>query len=88
MTSTSRRVLDPLVANRPSWHEQAACRGLDPELFFPHRGESTAQACAVCHRCPVQLLCREHALLKPERFGIWGATSERERRRLRRKVAS
>jgi hypothetical protein len=36
-------VLAELV-NRPAWHRQAACRGVDPELFFPERGQATRPA--------------------------------------------
>jgi WhiB family redox-sensing transcriptional regulator len=74
----------PAGAARVSWQERGACRGVDPALFFPGRGESTAQARAVCATCPVAAECLEHALTKTERFGIWGGTSERERKALRR----
>jgi WhiB family redox-sensing transcriptional regulator len=67
-----------------SWSTRAKCRGVDPDLFFPERGESTDPAKAVCMACPVQGPCLEHALTQPEKFGIWGGLSERERRRLRR----
>lgn len=66
-----------------SWRQQAACRGLDPELFHPRRGESTAMARATCAACPVRTVCAEHAVSFGERHGIWGGTSERQRRRLR-----
>jgi WhiB family redox-sensing transcriptional regulator len=65
------------------WTEQAACRGMDPDLFFPERGHSTAEAKAVCGSCPVRDTCLDEALARSERFGIWGGKSERERRRLR-----
>jgi WhiB family redox-sensing transcriptional regulator len=52
-------------------------------MFFPERGESTADAKGVCAICPVQASCLDHAMATRERFGIWGGTSERERRRLR-----
>ena len=65
------------------WQDAAACQGLDTELFFPQRGELAATALATCRRCPVQPECLEHALTLPERFGVWGGTSERQRRRLR-----
>lgn len=66
------------------WTERASCRGVDPGLFFPARGESLAAARAVCAGCPVRRECLEHALAQPEKFGVWGGTSERERRVLRR----
>lgn len=66
-----------------SWRQHAACRGLDAELFFPQRGESTTEAQTVCAGCLVGAECLAHAVARPERFGIWGGTSERQRRRLR-----
>lgn len=70
---------------RPAWHAEAACRGKDPNLFFPARGQSTAEAKALCHRCPVQAECLTAGL--GEKHGIWGGSSERGRRQLRRPAA-
>ncbi|MFP5577158.1 MAG: WhiB family transcriptional regulator [Acidimicrobiia bacterium] len=61
-----------------------ACRGADPDVFFPDRGESLEPAKRICGECVVRDECLEHALRNGERFGVWGGTSERERRRLRR----
>ncbi|MGH9194816.1 MAG: WhiB family transcriptional regulator, partial [Acidimicrobiia bacterium] len=38
----------------------------------------------VCTQCPVALECLRYALANREQFGIWGGTSERERRKLRK----
>jgi WhiB family redox-sensing transcriptional regulator len=76
--------------NQPSWRQRAACRGLDPEIFFPDSDEEAGEAKAVCARCPVREACLEHALAHREREGIWGGATERERRRIlrhRRKTA-
>lgn len=71
--------------DRPAWFDRAACQGMNPDLFFTERGESTAQAKAVCRSCPVREACLELALSSPiERFGIWGGASERERKTMRR----
>ena len=67
-----------------SWHDQANCLGVDPDLFFPERGASTREAKEVCRGCVVRAECLEYALSNGEKFGIWGGMSERERRRLRR----
>lgn len=61
-----------------------SCRGLDPDLFFPERGEPSVRAKQVCGDCIVRDECLRYALDHNERYGIWGGTSERERRRLRR----
>lgn len=68
-----------------SWQDRAACRGMNPDLFFPARGEETRQAKKVCARCPVREECLDFALENAEKFGIWGGLSERERRGERRR---
>ena len=66
------------------WQDQAACLGMDPDLFFPERGASTREAKSICRSCMVRVDCLEFALRNGEKFGIWGGMSERERRRIRR----
>src|SRR5688572_17051637 len=73
-----------LVGERPGWQTRANCMGVDPDLFFPERGQSTREAKEVCRGCVVREDCVEYALANGEKFGIWGGMSERERRRLRR----
>lgn len=67
-----------------SWQVRARCVEVDPEIFFPERGGSSRAARAVCNECAVRAECLRYALANREQFGIWGGTSERERRRLRR----
>lgn len=70
-----------------NWVAGAACAQTDPELFFPENGKSSAMAKQVCQRCPVTADCLEFALNSPIRIeGVWGATTVRERRELRRKL--
>ncbi|PNV31903.1 WhiB family transcriptional regulator [Streptomyces sp. DH-12] len=76
---------------RPIW-EEALCRTVDPELFFPV-GEAgaaavqTAEAKRICGRCPLTRACREWALSEGEDSGVWGGLSEQERRVMRRAAA-
>jgi len=67
-----------------SWRQRAACRGLDPQIFYPEAEEEAGRAKAVCGRCQVRQACLEHALSKGEREGVWGGATERERRRILR----
>lgn len=67
-----------------AWMPRAACRGVNPELFFPDRGASTDDARAVCSACPVRSECLEYSLTMKIRHGVWGGCSERERRRMAR----
>ena len=69
--------------DRPAWRDHAACRGVDPDLFYPPAGALGADAKAVCRGCDVREECLTYALDNGEKQGIWGGLSERERRRIR-----
>ncbi len=75
--------------SRADWRRDAACRDIDPELFFPPGStgdaiENIAAAKAICGQCAVRAECLEFALSANQADGIWGGTTEEERRRLRR----
>lgn len=70
------------ITRPPQWLAQASCAQVDPELFFPTKRRSTRAAKAVCACCPAQEPCWAYALAHDKRFGIWGATSRPERRRI------
>jgi WhiB family transcriptional regulator, redox-sensing transcriptional regulator len=69
------------------WHTEAVCHRDEAGLFFAPSKEPTAarlareqEAKRVCARCPVLVECREHALLQPEPYGVWGGLTAAERR--------
>lgn len=71
----------------PRW-DDAACRGLDPDIWFPPDvgwAASTAaqRAKAICERCPLLRVCAEYAIPIAGIQGIWGGLSTRERERIR-----
>lgn len=69
-----------------SWRDRAACRGMD-DLFFPEEGHNTLPAKKVCDGCPVVSACLEYALETGQRYGVWGGTSEKERKRMNREAS-
>ena len=71
-----------------SWHVDALCAEVEPDLWFPEKGGSTKEAKRICGDCLVQAECLTYALDIGERFGIWGAKSERERHRLTKALAA
>ena len=71
------------------WRHQAACRDHDPELFFPigSTGPAAVQverAKSVCRSCRAVQACLEWAVESGQEAGVWGGTSEDERRAVRR----
>lgn len=79
------------------WQEDAACAGMDLDLFFGRDGEPGSErearerrARGICAGCPVREECLDHAVTVPERFGVWGGMTEDQRaahRRRRRRAA-
>ncbi|WP_144971982.1 WhiB family transcriptional regulator [Mycobacteroides abscessus] len=74
--------LTGLVADL-SWQDQAACRGLPTEWWFPESGPSQNcnRAKAICHNCPVKIQCLEYALEVHDQHGIYGELSLKDRRK-------
>ncbi|MET8635975.1 WhiB family transcriptional regulator [Streptomyces sp. NPDC004096] len=73
------------------WRERAACRREDPDLFFPVGNSGLAparidEAKAVCGRCPVVEQCLDLALQSGQADGVWGGTTESERRAMSRRA--
>lgn len=66
----------------PLWVKKAYCAGANPEIFEEDGNVETALA--YCVMCPVRGDCLTFALSLPEVFGVWGGTTESERRALKR----
>ncbi|MBX7554681.1 WhiB family transcriptional regulator [Streptomyces sp. NPDC004232] len=76
-----------------NWRDHAACRHVDPDLFFPvgTTGPAlvqTERAKEVCGLCPAREPCLAWALATGQGTGVWGGTSETERRALRHRARS
>lgn len=72
-----------------SWMVDAACRGKDTNDFYefdsahPTRQQDITTFCKLA--CPVKDRCLIWALYVPETHGVWGGTTEDERRELRKR---
>jgi WhiB family redox-sensing transcriptional regulator len=67
------------------WMDWASCLDTDPELFHPEKGQRAGPAKRICMGCAVRGECREYAMTVPDMRGVWGATTERDRDRIRAK---
>jgi WhiB family transcriptional regulator, redox-sensing transcriptional regulator len=72
-----------------TWMAAGSCKDHPPSTFFPSDGVGVDRARKICANCPVQGQCLEYALENRIDHGVWGGTSERERRRIlkRRRIA-
>lgn len=72
------------------WQLGAACRGPNQIIFFPpsrlerrsEKRQREQRAKEICSECSVQTSCLQYALEIREQHGIWGGSTENERRDL------
>ncbi len=74
---------------KKNWYDLAACKNLPTDIFFPigRTGPALRQiqrAKAICQECPVARECLNYAIRTNQESGVWGCTSEEERRHIRR----
>jgi WhiB family redox-sensing transcriptional regulator len=83
------------IATHTLWTEHAVCLGDVSHLFFAPpspesrdvRAKRETMAKSICARCPVKSPCLAYALRVDELLGIWGGTTEAERRQLQHDVS-
>jgi len=73
-----------VASDDTDWLAAGNCRNLPANFFFPSDGRGVQRARRICEDCPVREACLEYALINHIERGVWGGTSERERRRLAR----
>lgn len=80
---------DKTCGDGRDWTADALCGSRDPEMWFPNNGrvDQHRLAEAICQECPVRAQCLSEALANPWITGIWGGTSETDRKRMRRRSA-
>ncbi len=71
----------PIEESR-DWRENAACKGMDTNVFMPETNREIREAVVVCSGCLVVKECLKYALENEIRFGVWGAKSDKERRQI------
>ena len=67
------------------WHLQAACRGQGPQEFVRGPKSDYGATRELCWSCPVRAECLEFALKDESLTGLWGGTTDVERRLIRRR---
>ncbi|MEA3511815.1 MAG: WhiB family transcriptional regulator [Actinomycetota bacterium] len=75
---------DAPVLDERAWAVFSACREADPAMFFARSRDEERAALVVCSACTVKGECLDFAIDSRERFGVWGGTTERERKKLLR----
>lgn len=71
-------LLEQYVALKPEWmsHPRRHCKGRTDDFF------GSGDAVVICEGCPVQHECLLYALETNQRWGVWGGTTEEDRKRM------
>jgi WhiB family redox-sensing transcriptional regulator len=85
--SAPEQITAPWDFAYPAWFDRALCAQTDPDSFFPDHGRIDYAPKRTCGRCPVATQCLTYALEHDIRHGVWGGLNEKERSRLRGRVA-
>lgn len=73
---------EPYVRER-IWMQQAYCKNANPDEFINESPDVQAKTVGnYCVRCSVRLECLAYALLTKQKFGVWGGTTDEERKEL------
>jgi WhiB family redox-sensing transcriptional regulator len=75
------------ILHRPEWHREALCCGEGAAMFVRAPTTDYGRLRAVCGACTVREECLSFALADDSLIGLWGGTTDVERRELRRRVA-
>ena len=78
------------MALTDDWQAEGMCRGSHSHLFFPQssferkdeRERREHRAKAICQVCPALDDCATFALSLKEAYGIWGAMTESDRKKI------
>ena len=64
------------------------CIDVDSDIFFPdeYTDSSVAKAKEICGSCWMQEACLQYALVHKESAGVWGGTTPKERKLIRRRA--
>ncbi len=84
---TPERLQESADINRyAAFDDQARCRDADPEVFFPDVGGDVGPVKKICADCPVITECFDAAVTHGERFGVFGGSSENDRRKIKQQL--
>lgn len=64
-----------------NWMDDAACKGMDTDIFYPVAGE-VAAARAICRACPVQNDCFQWSLDIEDEHAVLGGVAAFTRQRI------
>lgn len=82
LNTHTQQIREDYAGHIPDWQEDARCMDRDPDLMFPTNTRDVNIVIEFCRGCDVREACLDYAIENGEKLGIWGGTSERERKKM------
>ena len=73
-----------LPQRRDYFERRGPCVDVHVSVMYPRTKAEAKVPKEICSECPVREECLEHALDNNEEYGVWGGTTELERRALKK----
>lgn len=78
-----------LNVSKSKWKYSTACFDKEPDLMFPVKIEKQKiVAETICSQCDHIVDCLYFAIVSKEEFGVWGGTTQPERREIQKRIAA
>ena len=80
--------VERIATRSPAWVDDAECRDINVDVFFPGPGQRAREALEVCGRCPVRVECLAEAMADESLdHGVRGGCTSAARKQLRKTLA-
>jgi len=81
--------LERIAQRSPAWVDDAECRDINVDVFFPGPGERAREALEICGRCHVRAECLAEAMDDPTLdFGVRGGLTSAARKQRRKTLSA
>ena len=81
--------LERIAQRSPAWVDDAECRNISVDVFFPGPGQRAREALEICGRCPVRAECLSEAMDDETLdFGVRGGLTSAARKQRRKTLSA
>ena len=70
------------MSDNKKWRDSALCKKYKDIDFFADDSISIKKSLNICKKCTVAVECLKYSIEENETYGIWGCSTQRERRKI------
>lgn len=70
------------MSDKANWMDSALCKKYKDINFFAEDNVNIKKSLEICKKCTVAVECLKYSIEENEAYGIWGCSTQRERRKI------